>query len=132
MTREKAKLIASHVEGDDGHAVCIHSLRVLIEPDGDGWFAQGLEIDYAAGGDSIEDVKRRFEEGLRATIQENLREFRTLDHMMVPAPPEEWRRFARQSEKYAFQMVSFFRREDAPQNFPYESITYLEPRVAHG
>ena len=41
----------------------IEGLRVVVWQNDDGWMAQGLEIDYAAGGVSIEDVMERFSTG---------------------------------------------------------------------
>lgn len=38
----------------------IEGLRVVVWQNDDGWMAQGLEIDYAAGGVSIEDVAKAF------------------------------------------------------------------------
>jgi hypothetical protein len=60
----------------------------MIIPDGDMHFAQGLEIDYAAQGASLDDVKKAFEIGLEATIQAHLKEFGTLENLVVPAPAE--------------------------------------------
>ena len=45
----------------------IEGLRVVVWQNDDGWMAQGLEIDYAAGGVSIEDVMERFSIGKNCT-----------------------------------------------------------------
>src|SRR5579863_5371997 len=56
---------AIHAKHSDGnrHIVGIGNLRVIIVPDGKLWFAQGLEIDYAVQGNSVEDAKRQLEAG---------------------------------------------------------------------
>jgi hypothetical protein len=77
---------AIHVSSGKQHLVGLGSIRVLICPDGDCWFAQGVEIDYAAQGASIEDVKKRFEVGLRATIEENLKIYDSIDGLLAFAP----------------------------------------------
>ena len=45
------------------------SLQVIVAEDGKGWIAQGIELDYAAGGDSYDDAIRRFGAGLRRTVE---------------------------------------------------------------
>ena len=52
------------VSTGDTHVVGIGNLRVAIETDGKFWTAQGLEIDYIAQGDDLEDAKKQFEDGL--------------------------------------------------------------------
>jgi hypothetical protein len=49
------------------------------------WLAQGLEIDYAAQGKSLAEVKQRFQDGLRATITEQLKQFKGISQILVPA-----------------------------------------------
>lgn len=71
--------------------VGIGPLRVVIVPDGDLFFAQGLEIDYSATGDSIENVKVNFERGLRRTIGEHLSRPKGLAPFIQPAPPSVWK-----------------------------------------
>jgi len=44
------------------------TLRVLVVRDDKGWFARGLEVDYAEGGLSVEEVIEHFEVGLRETV----------------------------------------------------------------
>lgn len=83
-----------HAKNDDGDAlVGIGNLRVLITIEDGLWFAQGLEIDYAAQGNSLDDVRSRFENGLMATVNEHLRIYGKLDNLLHPAPPEMWSLF---------------------------------------
>ncbi len=72
------------------HLVYYDSLRVLITKDGDGWLAQGLEIDYAVDGESLADVKKRFEDGLAMTIESNLRVYGNIKPLLKVAPQDVW------------------------------------------
>ena len=72
----------------DGHIVGLLGLRVvLIEEDG-AWFAQGIDIDYLAQGDDIEDAKKQFEVGLTATVELHLKKFRGIQRLLRVAPVE--------------------------------------------
>jgi hypothetical protein len=94
--RKRAKKLppaeAVHLEYKDGvhHIVGLGNIRVLLMPDGDGWFAQGLEIDYAAQGDTKEDAKKEFEDGLESMVQEHLRVHGHISKLLTVAPPEVW------------------------------------------
>jgi hypothetical protein len=80
---------AIHAEGtDSSHIVGLGNLRVLIVPDGKFWFAQALEIDYAAQGDSVDEAKKNFQEGLAETIDLNLRMYGTIEKLLESAPSE--------------------------------------------
>jgi hypothetical protein len=80
-------------DGSDHHAVAMLNLTVMVTNDEGVWFAQGLEVDYAAQGDSLEEAKKHFEDGLHATIDVNLEKFQSLKHMLVPAPAGVWQEF---------------------------------------
>jgi hypothetical protein len=85
------RAFAAHAKAPDGehHAVGIWDLHVYITPDGDdGWFAQGLEIDYGVQGDSIEQAKSNFEVGLEGTIDLHLRMDGTIRSLLKFAPME--------------------------------------------
>lgn len=81
---------AIHARTPDGalHLVDIENLRVVLRNDDGSWFAQGLEIDYFAQGNSREDVRARFERGLEATIDDHLETFGTIDRVLKPAPAD--------------------------------------------
>jgi hypothetical protein len=79
--------------GDGINLVAIGGLRVIIKPDGDRFVAQGLEIDYAADGDSLADVQEAFANGLKLTLQENVRLNGSIAPMLRPAPVEIWAEF---------------------------------------
>lgn len=81
-----------HGQSPDGkiHVIGISALKVVITKDGANWFAQGLDIDYAAEGISVENAKQNFENGLAATIHQNLKAFNDPSKILKPAPPEVW------------------------------------------
>jgi len=72
------------------YKVVVWNLHVVVTNDDGGWFAQGLELDYAAEGTSLETVKKHFEDGLAATVQAHLTIHGNLEQFFRPAPPEVW------------------------------------------
>ena len=118
-----------HLEGDDKHAVLIQSLRVVIVQDGEQWFAQGLELDYAAVGINQQDVKSRFEDGLAATIHEHLKVYGSVEKILKVAPQEAWNLWLAQGQRYKFDQASFHPIQTAGAeiyDFPFRGIAYLE------
>jgi hypothetical protein len=107
------------------HIVGIGDLRVVIVPDGDNlWFAQGLEIDYAAQGTSEADVKKKFEYGLEATVNQHIRINGTIEGLLRVAPPEVWKEFLGDpagKKKIYSQITSHVLQEQ----LPFEGIKYL-------
>jgi hypothetical protein len=83
---------AVHPDGEH-HAVAILNLHVLIVPAGKRWYAHGLEIDYAAQGDSVEAAKLHFQAGFKATIYQNLKMFGNIDKFLRVSPNEVWREY---------------------------------------
>jgi hypothetical protein len=82
---------AFHGQTENGvDVVMIDKLRVALTQDGNMWVAQGLEIDYAAEGASIEDVKSHFERGLLLTLRENIRVFGNIKNVLRVVPPDVW------------------------------------------
>lgn len=69
-------------------------LRVVIVKEGEGmYFAQGLEIDVATQGASIEDAQQRFENTLRATIHYSIEEFGSMHGLLGSTPNYIWKRY---------------------------------------
>ena len=54
------------------HAAAVKALHVHLLQDGNGWFAQGMQIDYSACGETLDEVKHNFAHGLCLTINEHL------------------------------------------------------------
>lgn len=87
--------------------VGILDLQVIVAPQGKLWVAQALEIDYAAAGESPEDAKKRFEDGLCATIHEHLRVFGTLSRLTQSTPaPDEWFSLVKKGKLEEYTQVS--------------------------
>lgn len=130
MLRQGAATVVQVSEGED-HVVGIGNLRVLITRDGAAWSAQGLEIDYTAQGDSVEEAKERFANGLRATVREHLRIVGTIEPLLQVAPSEFWREFfdlAPKDERKRLAQISVHRIEtdDTLDSLPWNKIEYLE------
>ena len=120
---------AIHAKHKDGvhHLVGIGNLRVFIVPDGDFWFAQGLEIDYAVQGDSIAEAQKNFETGLEASIDLNLRMYGNIEKLLIPAPSEVLQEAARNKGKtQTYTQVSLHDMAVKSQEaLPFEGISYL-------
>lgn len=105
--------------------IYVGALRVLVSPDCDQWFAQGIEIDYAACGDSIEDVQRRFEAGLIGTINAHLEKHGNIDLMLKYAPQSVWGKL---SGSGRLEILSYSKLPDIL--FPFVGIVYLGQKLA--
>lgn len=110
------------------------NFRVIVkESNGGHWFAQGLEIDYAAEGTSPDDVKVRFERGLAATLSEHINRARPFERFWDPAPQEVWREVVTSVSVKRLRYSTVV--HDIPQKlkdglpngfvFPYDGIEYL-------
>lgn len=118
---------AMAIHGTDGemHVVGIGNLRVVICPDESGWFAQGLEIDYAAGGSSVEQVKNNFQKGLKGTIGLHIQMYGSIEKFLTPAPPEVWKDLYWSGKQYRFSQVSLH--DDLSKSLNVKAIEFLEP-----
>ena len=79
---------AIHLQAGDEHVFALGNIQVLITESSDGWFAQGVQVDYFACGVSLEDVQNRFTQGLTATLEEHLRRNGTIEKFLKWAPDE--------------------------------------------
>lgn len=121
-----SKARAEHHQSANGHAVRIESLRVLVCQDGDGlWFAQGIDLDYAAGGTSIEDAQQRFERGLLATVRAHIDHFGTIERLLQAPPVENWLPLASAAKGFVFSSTSV---HELPVDagFPFRRVEYFE------
>ena len=127
-----AQTIALHGKAGSNHFVGIGNLRVIICNESGHWFAQGLEIDYAADGNSFADVKKNFETGLKGTIGLHLQSYGKLDNLLKVAPPEAWNEMLKDGKKMRHTQVSFHTvmEEQIPVDFPFGAIDYLERNAA--
>lgn len=130
-----ASAMAFHGKAKDGtNIVGIGNLRVVIIEDEGTWFAQGLEIDYAVQAKSLATVKKAFEDGLAATIHENLRIHGTIEALLKPAPPEVWTEMlfgAAVAGKHIKRYSQISLHQKLQQSLPFNAIDYLElPKAA--
>jgi hypothetical protein len=49
------------------------TVDIDVQPDGPFWYADGVNVDYGAQGDTIEEAVHNFQEGLEATIKLQLK-----------------------------------------------------------
>lgn len=118
--RMAAKVVHAKKRTEKGtaHAVGIGDLRVMVVEEEGHWFAQGLEIDYAADGLSLDDVKRRFEDGLSLTIREHVNMYGSIHKMLRVAPQEVWSEFfgGGDAARFSFTQVSaLFAKKSLPK-----------------
>ena len=123
----------AHAEAGDQHAVLVNALRVVVTQDEGHWFAQGLELDYAAAGTSEEDVKKRFAQGLGATINEYIKVYGSIESIVKVAPQDAWDLWLVGDRRYTLDHVSIHNlQESAPavQELPFSGIAFLGPPLA--
>lgn len=140
VRRHPAGATLAHIDTRNASVVAIGNLRVLITKEDDFWVAQGLEIDYAAYGSTIPEVKDRFESGLAETISAHLRVHRNLEHLISSvSPPEVWQDYIADNHalhRYTFSQVSMFevqRRlpfKGAAGQLPYANIDYYQQKAS--
>lgn len=125
------KARAIHFKSSDCEGVVIGSLRVIVSEQQGYWFAQGIEIDFAASGSSLDDVQERFEHGLVETISAHLSKYGTIEKLLKYAPKSEWQGLTG-SKEYFVDMVSVHELQDqvATTELPFKQIAYLEKRAA--
>lgn len=82
-----------HTKEGDVHSISAKEIRVLVMKDADALFAQGLDIDYAAEGESMDEVIENFVGGLVRTLHEHLVVHGNLRKLPAPAPPEYWQAY---------------------------------------
>lgn len=118
---------AVHLQKDDEEAVLIWNLSVLIVPDGAFWFAQGLEINYGAQGDTVEDAQSNFQQGLLATIKQHLRVHGHIEGLLKFAPSDILKEAAQHKNSIKrFGQVSFHEilDEKCQLQIPFTGIDY--------
>ena len=121
---------AVHVNMENEHVVMFNDLRVLISGDNDkGWFARGIEIDYFACGESLEDVQRNFAIGFEATIKEHLKRYGNIERFLRWAPLEEIMDLL-DSKKYVFANISkVYIEKDEDFFIPFDNLCFLKQEL---
>lgn len=130
-----------HQQDDNNqHVVGISDLRVMLVEDDGSWFAQGMDIDYAAQGSTIEEAQENFARGLQLTVRAHLISYGGIDRLLGdPAPKEIWREFqtAVVARKMRYSFVASFDLSEVADDldkrglaFPYERIAFMQARKA--
>ena len=92
MSSDRPETTAAHVSlATDRHhidGVGIWNLNVMIYQEGNFWVAQGLEIDHVTQGQSVAEVKQRFQEAFTLCLNEHLRKYHSIERFLV-VPPRE-------------------------------------------
>jgi hypothetical protein len=121
-----------HAHSPDGqHMIGIGNLRVVLLEDGGHWFAQALEIDYLSEGANLEEAKKNFEIGLKATINQHLQTFGKIDNMLKAAPPEVWKEAAffpgATLKRFSQITMHEIMNDTADSVFPFDGVDYFMP-----
>jgi len=120
---------ARAIHSTDGttHVVGIGNIKVTICQDGDAWFAQGLEVDFAASGHSLEEVKQNFETGLQGTIDLHIKAYGNIKNLLKVAPPEAWVELHTGEDWKRFQYTQVSFHDDLSKTLGYQGINFIEP-----
>ena len=111
-------------KNSDTHVVGIGNLRVMVCKDTDGvWFAQGLEVDYAANGHSVKEVKKNFEDGLAATLELHIKAYNQIEHFLNPAPASVWKELWKAGRHFEYSQISMH-----SLGCVFDGVTYIEPK----
>jgi hypothetical protein len=103
----------------------IEELKVVVLADREGWFAQGLEIDYDAQANSLEAVKSNFENGLAGLVSRHLGINGKLDGLLKPTPKDTWKVLWGAGKAYRVSSASFKNRPGLKE-LPFAGIAYFE------
>lgn len=133
MNKLTAGAKALHAHEGDTHVVGVLALRVLLVEDTSGWFAQGLDIDYAASGDTADAAKHNFQEGFCATVHEHLVMHGDINRLLKPAEQDAWKEFY-ETPKLAksfsciqlHNLESEKKAQSQPKDFPFDTIAFLQ------
>lgn len=125
-----------HASQEGLHKVIFSSLHVLMFHDAgtDSWFAQGLELDHFSQGKTKEQATQHFSETLAEMIGLHLTRYKTLEHMLKPAPAQVWGDAAKAQEKAELQLEAIYQVVKTPDlqsmptaYFPYKGIEFYVP-----
>ena len=123
-TRGDAEAVHLAVQSTDLHVVGFGNLRVVIVPDGDSLFAQGLDIDYAAQGVDMAEVKANFARGLRATVNQHLQLYGNIKRLLKAASPEMCQDILLDSSAQ-FKLLPHVSAHEVHEAIPYANIHFL-------
>ncbi len=112
-----------HFQDGDCHAVLVGALRVLVCEEEPGiWSAQGIDIDFAASGTSVDDVQIRFEYGLSNTLRNPIDRFGGIEKLLRFAPQNVWVDLVGNAKQYNLNLIRVHEIQQDP--LPYGMIAY--------
>jgi len=125
-SKGKARAIHANIDGEN-HLVGFGNLRVVIVEDDGSWFAQGLDIDYAAQGSTIDEAKDNFARGLRATIDQHLCSRANIRSLLRGAPAELCQHLLLDSSfgTAQLELLSQVSAHHVHEAMPFKQISYL-------
>ena len=125
MIKKQTKKFANalHLKDGDDHLFALANIQVYISEAQDGFFAQAMQVDYFACGETLEDVQNRFTKGLIATREGHLHRFGTIKNFLKWAPDDVRAEIRERmdSEQYDYTMINTCHVEQAdhPINIQY-------------
>ena len=115
---------AHHFKEENNHLIFLDNLTVLITKENETWMAQGIEINYFAYGDSIEDVQDAFEVGLFETIKAHLNTNGNIIPMLEWAPSNILNKYYEKAREFSFTMLGAHEVKEA--HMPMRNIRFLQ------
>jgi hypothetical protein len=89
----------------------VGKLRVSITADGYMFFAGGIDLDYAAAGDTVKDAQKRFLNGLSLTVRAWKDQGLDLAKMVKPGPSELTNEWTSETDDSTYEIVSLGARD---------------------
>ncbi len=123
-----SEMATHHLTDGKRHFVGIGPMKVIICEEDNIWFAQGVDIDYAANGSSMSDVKKNFEVGLAGTIDLHIKLYGNLKKFLKNAPQEVWDELYNVGSHHSYTHVGFH--DDLSKTLGltgHDSFTYVGP-----
>lgn len=126
---DRREIVAVHASSDEQQLVAM-VLRVLILPVSEGGFyAQALEVDYAASGSTIEEAQRNFERGLELTVRANLDRHGNIERLFARKTPlVYWEQYASALNQYELIHVCLHDSNGALDRLPFKAMEILPVR----
>lgn len=125
---------ALHLTDGENHVVGFQALKVLLTQDEGYWVAQGLDLDYASYGSSVDEAKTNFANGLEATVRQHLKQNGDIEHLLKVAPQSCWAEYYEAAKlpkgtfsKQRFTTVQFhfIKPDDELDALPFKQIEFL-------
>lgn len=129
---------ASFAVSKDTAIASVKALHVLLCQEDGAWSAQGVEIDYAACGNSVEEATKNFVDGLAHTVVQHLLIRGNLDKVLKWAPKEvmeEWlktppaaiNKVGFEATAKAFEGANIQEPQKAAAKFPFDGFQFIQP-----